>query len=259
VACAPDRTLFVLAGASEVHVRRWPFAEHQERKLEIGEAAETVALDARGRLAIQTRSGVAVHDAGSGTRLGVHELGLIGAAGVAWAPDGELAAVQSSLEAEAFGTKTVVGMAGDTLEPRWVLELPYACAAAYSPSGALLALGSWEKGLVARRSGAGVVIDDEPPDEEQERVSVAPRDDEEWQIIGYVEVEASEGVVGLEKRASERVGGVSYDVWDVRCESSRWWAITPPLAAYDQLDHPDFDVALTFHIGVAARLAEDDR
>jgi hypothetical protein len=63
-------------------------------------------------------------------------------------------------------------------------------------------------------------------------------------IIGYVEIEAGEGVVGLEKVASEQ----HHDIWDVRCESSRWWAITPPLDAYDQADYPGWEAAFSVYI-----------
>ena len=78
---------------------------------------------------------------------------------------------------------------------------------------------------------------DGPPDDDEEPVSVEPRDDEERQIIGYVEIEACEAVVGLEKCGLQRLGTVRHDIWDVRCESTRWWAITDPLAAYDQEDY----------------------
>ena len=47
-------------------------------------------------------------------------------------------------------------------------------------------------------------------------------------IRDYVELQAGEEVVHVEKAASERVGPVRHDIWDVHCESSRWWVVTKP-------------------------------
>jgi hypothetical protein len=62
-------------------------------------------------------------------------------------------------------------------------------------------------------------------------------------------------VIHLEKAASERVGSVPHDIWDVHCENSRWWAITNPLNVYSQEDFKSRDVVLTFHVGLAIRVA----
>lgn len=61
-------------------------------------------------------------------------------------------------------------------------------------------------------------------------------------------------VVHLEKVAVERVGANVYDVWDVHCENSRWWAVSCPLNFYSQEDFKSRDVVLTFHIGLMARV-----
>jgi hypothetical protein len=45
-------------------------------------------------------------------------------------------------------------------------------------------------------------------------------------IRAYVETQAHEEVVHLEKAASELVGPVRHDIWDVHCIDSRWWVIT---------------------------------
>jgi hypothetical protein len=71
----------------------------------------------------------------------------------------------------------------------------------------------------------------------------------------YVEQEAQEPVVHLEKAASELVGSVRHDIWDVHCESSRWWVVTQPTNLYDQADFKSRDVVLTFHVGLARRMA----
>ena len=75
-------------------------------------------------------------------------------------------------------------------------------------------------------------------------------------MIEYVEIEGGEGVRSIEHASSHRVGATRYDVWDVQGESVRWWAISPPLAAYDQREHPHADTALSFHVGSAARMDE---
>ena len=72
-------------------------------------------------------------------------------------------------------------------------------------------------------------------------------------IRAYVEGQAHEEVVHLEKAASELVGPVRHDMWDVHCTDSRWWVITEPTNLYSQEDFKSRDVALTFHIGLAIR------
>lgn len=65
-------------------------------------------------------------------------------------------------------------------------------------------------------------------------------------------------VVHLEKVASERVGSLVYDIWDVHCTGGRWWALSNPLNAYSQEDFKSRDVVLTFHVGLAVRIASRD-
>jgi hypothetical protein len=74
-------------------------------------------------------------------------------------------------------------------------------------------------------------------------------------IRAYVEGQAREEVVHLEKAASELVGPVRHDIWDVHCADSRWWVITEPTNLYSQEDFKSRDVALTFHIGLAIRVS----
>lgn len=68
-----------------------------------------------------------------------------------------------------------------------------------------------------------------------------------------------EPVVHLETVAVERVGAVVYDVWDAHCRDSRWWVVSNPLNLYSQEDFKSRDVVLTFHIGLAVRVASQDR
>ena len=51
-------------------------------------------------------------------------------------------------------------------------------------------------------------------------------------IRTYVEGQAEERVVHLEKAASELVGTVRHDIWDVHCASARWWVVTNPTNLY---------------------------
>ena len=71
----------------------------------------------------------------------------------------------------------------------------------------------------------------------------------------YVEDQAHEQVIHLEKAASELVGPVRHDIWDVHCADSRWWVITEPVNLYSQEDFKSRDVALTFHIGLSLRVS----
>jgi hypothetical protein len=73
-------------------------------------------------------------------------------------------------------------------------------------------------------------------------------------IRAYVEGEGGEAVIHLEKAATELVGPVRHDIWDVQCAESRWWVVTNPTNLYDQADFTSRDVVLTFHIGLALRM-----
>lgn len=74
------------------------------------------------------------------------------------------------------------------------------------------------------------------------------------EIRAYVEDQAHEEVVHLEKVASELVGPIRHDIWDVHGAASRWWVVTNPTNLYDQADFKSRDVVLTFHIGLMLRV-----
>jgi rRNA maturation protein Nop10 len=84
---------------------------------------------------------------------------------------------------------------------------------------------------------------------------VRATDQEKAQIRAYVEDQAHEKVVHLEKAASELVGPVRHDIWDVHCEDSRWWIVTNSTNLYDQRDFKSRDVVLTFHVGLMLRMS----
>jgi hypothetical protein len=73
-------------------------------------------------------------------------------------------------------------------------------------------------------------------------------------IRAYVEDQAGETVVHLEKVASELVGLARHDIWDVHCADSPWWVVTNPTNLYSQTDFKSRDVVLTFHVGLMARV-----
>lgn len=77
---------------------------------------------------------------------------------------------------------------------------------------------------------------------------------EKDEIRAYVEDQAHEQVVHLEKAASELVGPVRHDIWDVHCADSRWWVVTNPTNLYEQADFKSRNVVLTFHIGLMMRV-----
>ncbi|QVT79308.1 hypothetical protein ENKNEFLB_01689 [Nocardioides aquaticus] len=61
-------------------------------------------------------------------------------------------------------------------------------------------------------------------------------------------------LIHLEKAASERVGSVPHDIWDLHAESGRWWVVTNPTNLYSQEDFKSRDVVLTFHVGLVLRM-----
>ncbi|SEP53366.1 hypothetical protein [Amycolatopsis saalfeldensis] len=77
---------------------------------------------------------------------------------------------------------------------------------------------------------------------------------EKDEIRIYVETQAHKDVIHLEKVASELVGPVRHDIWDVHCGESRWWVVTNPTNLYDQADFKSRDVVLTFHVGLMLRV-----
>lgn len=58
----------------------------------------------------------------------------------------------------------------------------------------------------------------------------------------------------VEKLTSEYVLGHQYDVWDAHTSDGRWWVITNPVNLYSQDQIKSMDIALSFHIGLMARM-----
>jgi hypothetical protein len=63
----------------------------------------------------------------------------------------------------------------------------------------------------------------------------------------------------VEKLTSEYVMGREYDVWDAHTNEGRWWIITNPTNLYSQDAIKSMDVALSFHIGLMARVISGRR
>jgi hypothetical protein len=78
---------------------------------------------------------------------------------------------------------------------------------------------------------------------------------ETQQIVDYLADQArDETIEQLEKVASESVYGHRHDVWDVHTNKERWWIITNPTNLYSQQQFPSMDSAISFHIGLMARV-----
>jgi hypothetical protein len=79
-------------------------------------------------------------------------------------------------------------------------------------------------------------------------------------VTDYLAKEApDEKIVHLERVASERIFDRRHDVWDVHTDQARWWVISAPMNLYHQEDFPSMDHALSFHIGLTARVAARQR
>jgi len=85
------------------------------------------------------------------------------------------------------------------------------------------------------------------------------RDDAAAEAIrGYVEWQAKgEKVTHAERITTEYVLGRKLEGWDVRTDKSRWWVITSPTNLYSQELFPTLDYAISFHVGVTARMMSE--
>jgi hypothetical protein len=75
----------------------------------------------------------------------------------------------------------------------------------------------------------------------------------------YVEWQAKESVVHLEKLKTEYVFGNRHDAWDVTTDRDGYWVITTPTNLYSQRYFPSLDYSITFHVGLAARVMARQR
>lgn len=77
---------------------------------------------------------------------------------------------------------------------------------------------------------------------------------QERQIREYVEIQAHEDVVHLEKVSTEHLRGRRLDVWDVHTGTERFWVITSPTNLYPHSLFQSLDFTLTVHIGLTERM-----
>jgi hypothetical protein len=90
-----------------------------------------------------------------------------------------------------------------------------------------------------------------------QRETLSAQDRERQHIVDYMASEAcGEAVEHLEKVKTERVLGRQMDAWDVHTNKNRWWVITAPTNLYLQTQFPSLEVAISFHVGLMARVAE---
>ncbi len=77
------------------------------------------------------------------------------------------------------------------------------------------------------------------------------------EIKAYLAVEMPEKQVShLERVGVDHVFGHRYETWDVHLDDGqRWWVVTNPSNYYSQSDFKSRDVVLTFHLGLAMRVA----
>lgn len=85
-------------------------------------------------------------------------------------------------------------------------------------------------------------------------------DHERQAIVDYLASQApDERVELMQKLYSERLHGLTYDIWDVHTDKDRWWVITEPTYLYSQSQFPNMDLALTFHVGLCLRIPRSER
>jgi len=146
-------------------LRRWPFDTHPDVVLpvdsELHDAALAFSPDGR-RLAINSDGRLLVVDADSGATLAQRTVAEMRGTGmaVAWSADGAALACVEEDQISFFGTGTLARHARH--------RVAYACDVAFSPDGRLVAMGSWENGVV-------MAVADLEPWGEGDQVAVRPR------------------------------------------------------------------------------------
>jgi hypothetical protein len=78
-------------------------------------------------------------------------------------------------------------------------------------------------------------------------------------IVNYVEIQAREKVLHVEKIKTEHVMGRDHECWDVHTDKDRYWVITDPTNLFSHDLFPSLDYALSLHIGVSMRMMAASR
>lgn len=85
-------------------------------------------------------------------------------------------------------------------------------------------------------------------------------DQERQSIVDYLASQAPDEILDfLQKVHVELVHGIAHTIWDVHTDRDRWWVISPPTNLYSQVQFPNMDLALTFHVGLCIRMPRSDR
>jgi WD40 repeat protein len=155
IAHSPDRSVFAYATSTEaelvVWIRHWPF-ESNPRVARVrlrGDypASQALALDSDGHIALRQHECLSVFD-DAGRVVAAREAKMSGTQeAVAWSSEHDLAATDSSGDE----VKCLINFTS-SLEERWRVTVPDACSVDYSPSGDMIAVGSWRSGVVLRRT-----------------------------------------------------------------------------------------------------------
>jgi hypothetical protein len=130
----------------QVRIRRWPFDEHQPHVVRStpGGLPWAIALGDHDRVATIVGDRLSVWSTTDGAVQAEVDLPIGGTGpGLAWRP--------GHPELVACYEHRAIGLDLD-LQATWSLDLPYACSAAFSSDGRVMALGSWERGIVGLRA-----------------------------------------------------------------------------------------------------------
>jgi hypothetical protein len=79
-------------------------------------------------------------------------------------------------------------------------------------------------------------------------------------IVDYMNWQAPDLTVEfLQKIYAETILNHQHVVWDVHTNVDRWWVITNPTNLYSQVQFPNMDLAVTFHVGLCLRVPRSQR
>lgn len=146
---SPDRERFAYAvcfrgyAETELRLRQWPFDRRQATTIAtLGRGiTDAIALDAHDRVATLVGATLTVWSTTTGEALATGSVPSGIGRSLAWWPHREVLVVTGADMARGFSAD---------LQDLWTIELPYACSASFSHTGDVMALGSWESGLVGR-------------------------------------------------------------------------------------------------------------
>jgi hypothetical protein len=82
---------------------------------------------------------------------------------------------------------------------------------------------------------------------------------DERHVRRYVQLETGEPVTLVQQVDTRRVLGGTHDLYDVHCETSRWWVITNATCLYSQERFPEIEMAFTYHIGLWVLMSDRQR